>query len=220
VATRPPRGDLAHQHEAATPSGTKRDGDGVWRARRRARPAAGRPRITCSPATRCSVGSRSSRRPRARVAERQFSEPMKELELDEAVGGVAGCTLHLRYGFRAQLLDDQQLNRARAARAALPRRRAPHAAQLVRDRVRAALRRRGHRGHAHRHRGGAAHLAAQSRAWPRPPRASPRATWTRASTCPAPTSSPISARRSNRMLADLRRSRTEIEYLQKIGAWQ
>jgi hypothetical protein len=43
------------------------------------------------------------------AAERAFPEPMKSLDLDETLAATGHCTLHLRYGFRARLLDDQQV---------------------------------------------------------------------------------------------------------------
>ena len=43
------------------------------------------------------------------AAERPFAEPMKVLELDETLSAANLCTLHLRYGFRARLLEDQQV---------------------------------------------------------------------------------------------------------------
>ncbi len=43
------------------------------------------------------------------VSERVHTEPMSEVDLEAPVPGVAGCTLRLRYGLRARLLDDQQV---------------------------------------------------------------------------------------------------------------
>jgi two-component system, NtrC family, nitrogen regulation sensor histidine kinase NtrY len=153
------------------------------------------------------------------AAERHFAEPMKPLELDLPVSPSNNCVLHLRYGFRAQLLEDQQV-------------------------IAESLRERRFLARVHRTLPGSYWTAfallfggvvfavtviaivvarRTSRRIARLAHATARvAEGDLEARVDVPGADELAelGQAFNRMVADLRRSRVEIEYLQKIGAWQ
>jgi len=153
------------------------------------------------------------------VAERQFAEPMKNLDVDVPVTAASGCKLHLTYGFRARLLQDQQViaESLREQRfLARVHRTLPSsywtAFALLFGGVVAAVtviaivvaRRTSRR------------IARLAEVTARVAEGDLEAR------VDVPGTDELAdlGQAFNRMLVDLRRSRAEIEYLQKIGAWQ
>ena len=153
------------------------------------------------------------------AASREPSEPMKTFDLDQPVAAAPDCTLELRYAFRARLLDDQQV-------------------------IAEALREQRFLGRVHRTLpssywtafallfGGVVAAVTLIAIWVA--RSTSRRIERLADATARVAEGDLDARVDvpghdeladlgqafNRMVADLRRSRAEIEYLQKIGAWQ
>jgi two-component system nitrogen regulation sensor histidine kinase NtrY len=153
------------------------------------------------------------------VSERSFAEPMKVLDLDETIFASNRCTLHLRYGFRARLLEDQQVI-AEALREqrflagvhrALPTSYVTAFALLFGGVVAAVT---------------VIAIVVARRTSRRIQRLAVATARVAEGDLDARVDVPGKDELAdlghafNRMVTDLRRSRAEIEYLQKIGAWQ
>jgi two-component system nitrogen regulation sensor histidine kinase NtrY len=153
------------------------------------------------------------------TAERRFDEPMRFFEIDQVVEAAVGCKLHLRYAIRARLIEDQQVI-AEALRE-----------QRFLSRVHRTLPSSYWTAFALLFGGvvAAVTLTAIVVARRTSRRIAQLATATQKLAAgdldarvdvPGRDELADLGHAFNHMVADLRRSRAEIEYLQKIGAWQ